>query len=103
VVTALDHAESQVLRGENTGRHLTHVAVAQQFIKVGKPERQKAFSQDFQLKLKSSTDPTNIRIVALVQEPGLGKVLGAALQRVSYESEKYPSHNRDKDAPVMTC
>jgi hypothetical protein len=49
VVVALDHAESQVLRGENSGRHLTHVAVAQEFIKVGKLEKQKAFSQDFQV------------------------------------------------------
>jgi hypothetical protein len=79
----LDHAESQVLRGENTGRHLTHVAVAQEFIKIGKLEKQKTFSQDFQVKLKPGTEPANVRIVAFVQDPGLGKVLGAALQKVA--------------------
>ena len=83
VVVALDHAESQVLRGENTGRHLTHVAVAQEFIKVGKLEKQKAFNQDFQVKLKPGTDPANIRIIAFVQEPALGKILGTALQKIT--------------------
>jgi hypothetical protein len=83
VVMALDHAESQVLRGENTGRHLTHVAVAQEFIKIGKLEKQKAFSQDLQVKLKPGTDPANIRLIAFVQEPGLGKVLGTALQKIA--------------------
>jgi hypothetical protein len=83
VVVALDHAESQVLRGENSGRHLTHVAVAQEFIKVGKLEKQKTFSQDLQVKLKPGTDTTNIRIIALVQDSGLGKVSGAALQKVT--------------------
>jgi len=88
VVTALDHAESEVSRGENSGRHLTHVAVAQQFIKVGKFEKQKTFSQSFQLKLKSRIDPANIRVIVLVQEPGFGKVLGAALQTVTNENGK---------------
>lgn len=83
VVMALDHAESQVLRGENTGRHLTHVAVAQEFVKIGKLEKQKAFSQDLQVKLKPGTDPANIRLIAFVQEPGLGKVLGTALQKIA--------------------
>jgi len=83
VVVALDHAESQVLRGENSGRHLTHVAVAQEFIKVGKLEKQKTFSQDFQVKLKPGTDTANIRVIALVQDSGLGKVSGAALQKVT--------------------
>jgi hypothetical protein len=83
VVVALDHAESQVLRGENSGRHLTHVAVAQEFIKVGKLEKQKTFSQDFQVKLKPGTDTANIRIIAFVQDSGLGKVSGAALQKVT--------------------
>jgi hypothetical protein len=83
VVVALDHAESQVLHGENTGRHLTHVAVAQQFIKVGKLEKQKTFDQDFHVKLRPGTDATNIRIVALVQESAFGRVLGAALVKTA--------------------
>jgi hypothetical protein len=83
VVVALDHAESQVLRGENTGRHLAHVAVVQELIKIGKLEKQKSFGQDFQVKLKPGTDPQNIRIVAFVQESGFGKVLGAALQKTA--------------------
>lgn len=83
VAVALDHAESQVLRGENTGRHLAHVAVVQELIKIGKLEKQKSFGQDFQVKLKPGTDPLNIRIVAFVQESGFGKVLGMALQKTA--------------------
>jgi hypothetical protein len=81
VVVALDHAESQVLRGENTGRHLAHVAVAEQFTRIGKLEKQNKFSKDVQIKLKPGIEPTNIRIIAFVQESGLGKVLGAASKK----------------------
>jgi hypothetical protein len=77
---ALDHAESQVLRGENGGKHLTHVAVVQQFAKIGKIEKGKTFSRTIELKLKPGTDPKNTRLVIFVQEGGPGKVLGAALQ-----------------------
>jgi hypothetical protein len=77
---ALDHAESQVLHGENGGKHLLHVAVVQQFSKIGKIEKGKTFSLAIELKLKPSTDPKNTRLVVFVQEPGPGKVLGAALQ-----------------------
>ncbi|MFZ1140500.1 MAG: DUF1223 domain-containing protein, partial [Candidatus Sulfotelmatobacter sp.] len=79
VAVALDHVESQVLRGENGGKHLVHVAVVQELAKVGKLTKGKSFAQDVQLKLKPGTDPKNIRLVALVQESGPGKVLGAAL------------------------
>ncbi|HEY2171649.1 MAG TPA: DUF1223 domain-containing protein [Candidatus Angelobacter sp.] len=82
VVVALDHAESQVLDGENSGKHLVHVAVVQEFKKIGKLEKAKSFSQDFQVKLKPGTDPSNIRVVAFVQESGPGRVLGTALQKV---------------------
>jgi hypothetical protein len=81
VAVALDHVESQVLRGENGGRHLIHVAVVQELTKVGKLPKGKSFSQDIQLKLKPGTDPKNLRLVALVQESGPGKVLGSALRK----------------------
>ena len=81
VAIALDHVESQVVRGENGGKHLVHVAVVQELTKVGKLPKGKSFAQDVQLKLKPGTDPKNIRVVALVQESGPGKVLGAALRK----------------------
>jgi hypothetical protein len=74
---ALDHAESQVARGENGGKHLTHVAVAQQILKVGKVAQGKVFSKDLQIKLRSAIDPQNLRLVVFVQEPDYGRVIGA--------------------------
>ena len=81
VAIAFDHVESQVLRGENGGRHLVHVAVVQELTKIGKLQKGRTFTQDIQLKLKIGTDPKNVRLVALVQESGPGKVLGAALRK----------------------
>jgi len=81
VAVALDHVESQVLRGENSGQHLTHVAVVQQITKIGKLAKGKSFDESVELKLKPGTDPKNVRVVAFVQEPGPGKLLGAALRR----------------------
>ena len=79
---ALDHAESQVLHGENGGRHLTHVAVVQDLTKIGKLEKGKTFAQDYQAKLKPGLDPKNLRMIVFVQEPGPGDVVGAALQEI---------------------
>jgi hypothetical protein len=79
VAIALSRVESQVLRGENGGRHLTHVAVVQQLTKIGKLQKGKSFDETVRLKLKSDMDPRNVRVVAFVQEPGPGKLLGAAL------------------------
>jgi len=81
VAVALDHVESQVLKGENGGKHLVHVAVVQQITKVGKLPKGKTFAQDVQLKLNPGTDPKNVRLIAFVQEPGPGKLLGAALRK----------------------
>jgi len=82
-VLALDHAESQVLHGENGGRHLTHVAVAQEIVKIGKLEKGMTLILDYQAKLKRSLDPKNLRLVVFVQESGPGEVLGAAMQEVN--------------------
>lgn len=83
VAVALDRVESQVLKGENGGKHLIHVAVVQQLTKVGKLSKGKSFSQDVQLKLAPGTDPKNVRLVAFVQESGPGNVLGAAVRKPS--------------------
>jgi hypothetical protein len=77
VAVALNHAETQVLRGENQGHTLTHVAVVEQLVKVGKVEKKHSFSQDFQVKLNPGTNPNDVRIVAFVQEPNSGKITGA--------------------------
>jgi len=78
VAVALDHVESQVLRGENGGKHLEHVAVVQSISKVGKLPKGKSFAEDVQLKLPAVSDLKNIRVVAFVQESGPGKLLGAS-------------------------
>ena len=79
VAVALGRAESQVLSGENSGKHLSHVAVVQEIKKIGKLGKDGHFSQTFQVKLNPGTDAGNVRIIAFVQEPGPGRVLGAAL------------------------
>jgi hypothetical protein len=80
---ALDHAKSQVAHGENGGRVLTHVAVLQELVKIGKLQKGKTFSQDIQIKLPPNMDSHNLRMIVFVQEPELGSVLGAALQRAA--------------------
>jgi hypothetical protein len=83
---ALDHAESQVSAGENSGRHLTHTGVVKTLIKVGAVRRDQAFTHDVQVKLYPSVGAGNLRLVAFVQEPHQGRILGAALQPVSAKS-----------------
>jgi len=83
---ALNHAESQVLRGENGGRRLTHAAVALDLVHIGRLEKGRAFSQDFQAKLKPGVDPKNLRLVVFVQEAGPGSIVGAALREVGASS-----------------
>ncbi len=82
LVVALNHAESNVLRGENGGRRLTHVAVVKSLTKVGSVEIGKNFAKDVRLKLATKTDPNNLRLIAFVQQPNQHQVLGAALQRI---------------------
>jgi len=81
LAVALNHVESQVLRGENGGKHLIHVAVLQELNKVGKLPKGRSFVQDVQVKLKPNADLKDIRLVAFAQESGQGKLLGAVMQK----------------------
>jgi hypothetical protein len=83
VAVALNRAESQVARGENAGRTLTHVAVVRSMVKVGTLRQGQAFAQDVHLKLDPGTDIHNLRLIAFMQEPGQGRVIGCAEQIVS--------------------
>jgi hypothetical protein len=80
VAIALDRADTQVLRGENRGQHLTHVAVLRELTRVGTPAPGAASSQSFSLPLRPDIGKAPYRIIAFVQQSGLGAVLGAAEQ-----------------------
>jgi hypothetical protein len=80
---ALDHFESKVLRGENRGQTLTHVAVLLELVKLGALTPGGKFSQDFRVPVKAGVDPGNLRVIGFVQESRYGKVIGAALRRTT--------------------
>jgi len=78
MAVALDHAASQVLRGENGGQHLQHVAVTTKLVKIGKAEKGSAFSKDVVLEPVKQES----RLVVFLQESGQGKVIGAATAQI---------------------
>jgi hypothetical protein len=82
VTVALNRAESQVAHGENAGRTLTHTAVVRSIMKVGTLRQGQAFAQDIQMKLDPGTDAHNLRLIAFLQEPGQGRVVGADVEIV---------------------
>ncbi len=68
---------SNVPRGENAGRHLKHVAVVRSLVKAGDVGKDKPLT--YTLKLPQPEAGTSgWRVIAFLQEPGVGKVLGAA-------------------------
>lgn len=77
-VLAADHAESQVLRGENAGRRLTHVAVAYALRKFGVLSSQTAFQTQFQIPLRPGAAPGSTRLIVFAQESGQRHILGSA-------------------------
>jgi hypothetical protein len=78
VAIALNHAESHVSGGENKGRDISHVAVAESIDKVGTVDKAKNFDREVQVKVKSA-DLANLRLIAFVQEPDAGQIVGASL------------------------
>lgn len=83
VAVALNRAESQVSAGENSGHRLAHVSVVKSLTKVGALKQGQVLAQDVQLKLGPGSDSSGLRLIAFVQEPRQGRVLGAALMAVN--------------------
>ncbi len=73
--------QSSVRGGENSGRILTHVAVVRNLTSVGIIEIGGTFSKDVAVST-GNADRDNLRIVAIVQETNLGRVLGVGSARV---------------------
>jgi hypothetical protein len=83
VAVALNRAESQVSAGENSGHKLTHVSVVKSLTKIGVLKQGQVLAQDVHFKLEPGSDSSNLRLIAFVQEPRQGRVLGAASKLVS--------------------
>jgi len=77
-VVALNHAESQVARGENAGHQLTHVAVVRNLQRIATLEAGQSFNQEVSLPVAPGLMRDNLRVIAFLQESGQGRVLGAA-------------------------
>lgn len=80
VVLALDHADTEVKRGENGGRHLQHVDVLQSLNNAGKVQKGQSFSKD--VVVSAGRPGTAYRLIAIIQEPDQGKIMGAAVERL---------------------
>lgn len=76
------HAESEVIRGENAGRKLSHVGVVRSLVKAGSLGTDEGFAGEIKLPLDRDESMTDLRIVAFVQETGAGRVLGVTAQGV---------------------
>jgi hypothetical protein len=77
-----DADESQVSRGENAGRTLTHVAVLRSLIRIGAVDGTTGFSRDMKVNLNAK-DRRNLRVAVIVQEASAGRVWGAGMARLS--------------------
>jgi hypothetical protein len=88
VATALSRAQSHVSAGENQGRDLSHVAVAETIQKVGTVEKGKSFERDVTIAVKSPPDLANLRLIGFVQESDTGPVLGATLVSAPIQAVK---------------
>lgn len=70
---------SQVGRGENAGRRLQHASVVRQLIPLGKTGAGGTFAATHELLLPANWQPAHLRVVALVQETALRRIVGAGV------------------------
>ena len=78
IAIAEDFAQSNVRRGENSGRTLAHAAVVRRLEKVATVHSGESFDKTLRVALNSSGDA---RAVVIVAEPG-GAVTGLAMEHI---------------------
>ena len=77
-----DSDQSNVRRGENAGRILTHVAVVRSLTELGTVDRGQAFSKEVKVSTENA-NPQNLRVVVILQEIAAGRILGIGSARLS--------------------
>ena len=77
-----NRAESHVARGENAGRSLAHVAVVRVLKDAGTIDLRSGSSKDVALTLPADAGANGLRLVAFLEDPGSGHILGAAVQKL---------------------
>jgi hypothetical protein len=82
VALADNKAESQVARGENAGRALAHVAVVRSLAQVDTIRGDNPVHKQVTLSIQPGVGTNGLRIVAFLQDPGSGHILGAALHKL---------------------
>jgi hypothetical protein len=85
IVVAADHMSSHVLRGENGGKTLTHAAVTQSIMRVGKWEGSGLAGRDVPMtakQLPTTGQPGETRVIAILQDPQTGRIFGVAQARI---------------------
>lgn len=78
-----DGLASQVLAGENKGRHMEHRAVVRKLSRAGKMKAGQAFSDKVETKIPSSWKRENLRVDAFVSGSSTGHIYGAATARLA--------------------
>ena len=73
---------SQVARGENSGRTLSHVAVARVFSPAEHIAKNASLDKEFRVNAHD-LNPKNLRLVAFLQEANHGRVLAAVMKNLS--------------------
>jgi hypothetical protein len=71
-----DHDQSNVLRGENSGHQLEHVAVVRVMKKVGSIDH--PFSRPIEISFSGNKQPKPMRLVVFAEDRRDGKILGVA-------------------------
>jgi hypothetical protein len=82
VALADNRRESRVVRGENAGRSLAHVAVARVLKQLGTVAFDAAWSKDVTLPIQPGSGENGLRIVAFIQDPRSGHILGVVEQKL---------------------
>lgn len=83
VAVALNHAESSVSAGENAKKHLTHTSVVRKLVRVAKFKAGEKVARDVECRVDAK-DVANLRVVAFLQDPASGRVLGSTMKSVSH-------------------